>query len=81
MATTLLSAISHDSDPIALSGDPLDPGAVAVQVDSEELGIVRGVDSPLFVLRGWNGTAPTSHDAGATVTPLYRKLSTTPGGA
>lgn len=81
MATTLAAAIAYDADPIAIAGDPLDPGAAGVLVDAEQMRIVRGADSPLFVQRAWNGTARAAHDSGATVTPLYLTLSATPGGA
>ena len=80
MATTLAQAITRGDGVIALAGDPLDPAAVAIEVDSEQLRVVRG-DNPLFVEHGWDGTAPNAHDAGATATPLYRTLSSTPGGS
>ncbi len=80
MATTLAENIFRDSDPIVLAGDGLPAGTFAVEVDAEVMKITTRPDNPLFVDRGANGSEATSHSAGASVTPLFVSLTSTPGG-
>lgn len=88
MATTLSTALPRSvpvgtEQQVALDGDPL-PACIAIQIDDEVMMLRRPEwvgSNPVLVKRAWNGSFVMAHEAGATVTPLYYSLTSTPGGS